>query len=162
MGPHRRQARLPDGTPTPVDLPRHDRWTALGPIFAGESLSTRVTALPGTPEANVLEMQYQTQDRGWTSLPLMESLSNCVARLDRRILRTPGNWAAFTSRSDAVIQVKCTSEGRLWLETPDPVAERSHGRRVTVEEATTQLEIPARKDRSAVAELPGVDTVPWD
>jgi hypothetical protein len=38
---------------------------------------------------------------------------------------------------------------------------RSQGRLVTVAEAATLLEILAREDRSAVAGLPGAETVPW-
>ena len=93
------------------------------------------------------------------ALPVMETLDNCVARLDRQILRAPGNWAVFSSRSGAVIQVKCTDDGRLWLETPDPATKQSPGRTVTVEEAATLLEILAREDRSAVADLSGTETV---
>ncbi|SIS03064.1 hypothetical protein [Micromonospora avicenniae] len=153
---------FPDGASTPVDQPRHDLWASLSPIFLGEDASTLVTVTAGMPEADVLEMRYQTHDRGWASLPVMEGLDSCVARLDGQILRTPGNWAVFTSRSDAAIQAKCTDDGHLWLETPDPAAKRSQGRLVTVEEAATLLHILAREDRSAMADLPGVKTVPWD
>jgi hypothetical protein len=152
----------PDGASTPIDLPRHELWARLGPVLRGEDPTGLVTVSPGTPETDVLEMRYQTEDRGWASLPRMESLDGCVARLDRHILRTPGNWAVFTSRSDAVIQVECTDDGLLWLETPDPATNRSLGRLVTVREAAALLETLAREDRSAVAELPGVETVAWD
>ncbi|WIN00660.1 hypothetical protein ACTOB_004379 [Actinoplanes oblitus] len=192
---------FPDGTTTPVDLPRHELWARLSPIFLGEErevpeapevprkpevLEGReewreserredgadrdggaqpaglATVAPGTPELDVLEMRYQTRDHGWAALPRMEALDSCVARLDHHILRAPGNWAVFTSRSDAVIQVECTEAGRLWLETPDPATKQSRGRLVSVREATTLLEILAREDRSAVAELPGVETIAWD
>ncbi|GAA4608379.1 hypothetical protein BJY16_006812 [Actinoplanes octamycinicus] len=156
---------FPDGTATPVDLPRHELWARLGPIFLGDGGDDRtglVTVAPGTPEVDVLEMRYQTEDHGWASLPRMDTLDSCVARLDHQILRTPGNWAVFTSRSDAVIQVECTEDGGLWLETPDPATQRSLGRLVTVQEASSLLELLAREDRSAVPELPGVETVAWD
>ncbi|MET8154573.1 hypothetical protein ACIBSW_07940 [Actinoplanes sp. NPDC049668] len=152
----------PDGTTNPIDLPRHDLWAGLAPIFLGESQDNLVTISPGTPEADVLEMRYQTLDRGSASLPVLETLDRCTARLDRQILRTPGNWAVFTSRSDAVIQVDCTEEGRLWLETPDPATKRSRGLHVTVQEAAALLEILAREDRSAVPDLPDAETIPWD
>ncbi|GID92441.1 hypothetical protein ACFQFC_40400 [Amorphoplanes digitatis] len=152
----------PDGTTAPVDLPRHDLWARLAPIFLGESLDDLVTVSPGTPETDVLELRYQTLDRGSASLPVLETLDRCTARLDRQILRTPGNWAVFTSRSDAVIQVECTEEGRLWLETPDPSTKRSHGLHVTVQQATTLLEILSREDRSAVTDLPDAETITWD
>jgi hypothetical protein len=153
---------FPDGASAPVDLPRHDLWARLGPIFLGADPRDLVTVFPGTPETDVLEMRYQTEDRGWASLPVLEPVGSCVARLDRQILRTPGNWAVFTSRSDAVIQVECTDDGRLWLETPDPATQQSRGLLVTVAEATALLEILAREDRSAVADLPGAQTVAWD
>ncbi|WP_433384069.1 hypothetical protein ACQPZX_23080 [Actinoplanes sp. CA-142083] len=152
---------FPSGASAPIDLPRRDLWAALGPVFRGEDLRGLVTDSPGAPERDVLEMRYQTEDRGWASLPVMEALDSCVARLDRQILRTAGNWAVFTSRSDAVIQVECTEDGELWLETPDPGAESSQGRVVSVPEAAALLEILAREDRSAVADLPGVQTVAW-
>ncbi|BCJ47971.1 hypothetical protein GCM10010168_23300 [Actinoplanes ianthinogenes] len=153
---------FPDGTPVPIDLPRHELWARLGAVFLGEDTTGLVTVAAGTPEADVLEIRYQTEDRGWASLPRMESLDSCVARLDAHILRSPGNWAVFTSASDAVIQVECTEEGGLWLETPDPDTKQSLGRLVTVAEAATLLGVLAREDRSAVADLPGVETVPWD
>lgn len=152
----------PDGIVTPVDLPRRELWARLGPVFLGADLSGLVTVTAGTPETDVLELRYQTEDRGSAELPRMETLEHCVARLDHHILRTPGNWAVFTSRSDAVIQVECTEEGGLWLETPDPDTKRSLGRVVTVKEAAALLETLAREDRSAVADLPGVEIVPWD
>ncbi|MEV6350455.1 hypothetical protein [Actinoplanes sp. NPDC051851] len=152
---------LPDGTPTPVDLPRHELWARLGPVFLGDPAAL-VTEHSGTPETDVLDLRYQTEEHGWASLPMMETLDHCVARLDRHILRTPGNWAVFTSRSDAVIQVECTAEGLLWLETPYPEEKRSHGRVVTVEEAAALLTTLAREDRSAVDDLPGVEVIGWD
>ncbi|MEU4221798.1 hypothetical protein [Actinoplanes sp. NPDC026623] len=56
----------------------------------------------------------------------------------------------------------CTDDGLLWLETPDPATKRSLGRLVTVDEAAGLLAILAREDRSAVADLPGVETVAWE
>ncbi|MFI1995259.1 hypothetical protein [Actinoplanes sp. NPDC020271] len=152
---------FPDGATVPVDLPRRELWARLGPLFRGEP-GEPVTVVAGTPEPDVLELRYQTEDRGWASLPRMESVGDCVARLDRQIRRTPGSWAVFTSRSDAVIQVECTDDGDLWLETPDPATKQSRGRVVTVAEAAGLLEILAREDRSAVDELPGAQTVDWD
>lgn len=152
---------FPDGRDAAIDLPRHELWTRLGPLFLGERADP-VTVAEGTPETDVLEMRYQTEDRGWASLPRMEALGDCVARLDRQISRTPGNWAVFTSRSDAVIQVECTDTGELWLETPDPATKQSRGRVVTLLEAASLLEILAREDRSAVDDLPGIETVDWE
>ncbi|GLW31972.1 hypothetical protein [Actinoplanes regularis] len=153
---------FPGGASAAVDLPRRDLWARLGPVFLGADPAGLVTAAEGVPESDVLELRYQTEDHDSAALPRLESLDSCVARLDRQILRTPGNWAVFTSRSDAVIQVECTDDGRLWLETPDPDTKQSLGRLVTVREATALLEILAREDRSAVAGLPGVEAVPWD
>ncbi len=153
---------FPEGTSTPIDLPRGELWTRLGPLFLGADPGELVTVAAGAPETDVLEMRYETQDRGWASLPRMEGLGDCVARLDRQILRTPGNWAVFTSRSDAVIQVECTDAGELWLETPDPATKQSRGRVVTLPEAAGLLEILAREDRSAVADLPGAEDVDWE
>ncbi|BCY10093.1 hypothetical protein [Actinoplanes sp. L3-i22] len=153
---------FPDGATVPVDLPRHDLWARLGPVFLGEDLTGLVTATPGTPETGVLEMRYQTEDVGWASLPMLETLDGCVARLDRQILRAPGNWAVFTSRSDAVVQVECTDSGKLWVETPDPDTKRSWGLLATVEEAAGLLRILAREDRSAVTDLPGAESIAWD
>ncbi|WP_436531279.1 hypothetical protein [Actinoplanes sp. HUAS TT8] len=152
----------PDGTSVPVDLPRRALWERLGPVFLGDDLTGLVTVDAGTPETDVLEMRYQTEDRGWASLPMLEALDGCVARLDRQILRAAGNWAVFTSRSDAVIQVECTESGRLWLETPEPETKRSWGLLVTVPEAAELLTILAREDRSAVATRPGAESVAWD
>lgn len=151
-----------DGAAAPIDLPRHELWAALEPIFRTDAPSTISMVRPGTPEQDVLELRYWTEDRGSAGLPLMKALGDCLARLDKQILRTPGNWAVFTSRSDVVIQVKCTDDRRLWLETPDPSTSRSRGRVVTTEEAANLLEILARQDRSGVDELPGTETIPWE
>lgn len=145
-----------------VDVPRRLAWRAFAPVFRGEDVTELATVIGGAAETNMLEMRYQTEDRGWAELPALHSVEECEARLDRHIARTPGNWAVFTSRSDAVIQVSCEAGGRLWLETPDAAAGRSRGRFVTGDEAARMLRILASEDRSAVEELGELETVSWE
>ncbi|MEU4420441.1 hypothetical protein AB0F81_07415 [Actinoplanes sp. NPDC024001] len=150
------------GTVQEVDVPRRLAWRAFAPIFRGEDVTGLETVIEGAAETDVLEMRYQTEDRGWAELPALHTLEDCEARLSRHIARTPGNWAVFTSRSDAVVQVSCEDGGRLWLETPDAAAGRSRGRFVTGDEAARMLRILASEDRSAVEELGDLETVSWD
>ncbi|NMO49929.1 hypothetical protein HH310_01790 [Actinoplanes sp. TBRC 11911] len=61
---------FPDGESTPVDQPSHELWAWLSPIFMDEDLTALVTVTAGTPEADVLELQYHALARrycaAWT------------------------------------------------------------------------------------------------
>ncbi|GAA4923424.1 hypothetical protein [Actinoplanes utahensis] len=146
----------------PIDLPRVSAWPALRTIFAGDEVVPELLTVPREPEQDLLEFTYQTVDHGWASIPLPDTLENCVARIRNQIIRTPENWAVFRSRSQAIVQVRCEDhEPPLWLETPYPEADHSLGRHVTLTEAEHLLTILAREDRSAVPELDALTTVPW-
>lgn len=153
-----------DGTPLPVDIPRLTAWPRLGPIFSGAPLpQPSELIVPGSPEQDVLGITYHTTDCGHADLPFLETLANCEKRITNHILRTPGNWAVFRSRSDAVIQLRHEDhDPPLWLETPYPDKALSRGRHVTRAEATRLLTVLAREDRSPVPDLDDLQTVPWN
>ncbi len=141
-----------------IDLPLFTLADTLGPMFLDGSPPP--APLPAGPVPGMLEMTYQTGDRGYAALPLLRPLDECTARLEKQILRHAGNWAVFAGRSGAIVQVRRDDENPvLWLETPDPAASVSRGRLVTMEEAVRMLTILAREDRSAVEELGGLETV---
>jgi hypothetical protein len=153
-----------DTTAVEVDLARLAAWDALAPLFQGEDvdLTALSTATSGEPtEADMLELTYSTQDRGYASLPVLRPLDECVARLSTQIVRSVGNVAVFESRSGVIVQVRVEDGQRLWLETPDPTLGRSRGRHVTLDEAARMLEILAGADRSAVDELGDLRTRDW-
>ncbi|MEU4421901.1 hypothetical protein AB0F81_14850 [Actinoplanes sp. NPDC024001] len=145
----------------PVDVPRLAAWPALEAIFAGREVRPADLTVAGTPETDVLDVTFQTAARGWAGAPRLDTLADALSLLTTPGLHTPGDWAAFTSRSGTVVQVRCEDDGRLWLESPDARSSRSLGRHVTVDEASRMVTILAREDRSAVAELGGLSTVSW-
>jgi len=154
-----------DGTVHPVDIPISAPWATLSPIFSGDPVDPRALAAPSHPDIaeDLLEFTYETADRGWASVPLPTTLESCLTRLRGQILRTPGNFGVFYSRSGAIVQVRRCPEDEppLWLETPYPDVGHSLGRHVTVEEAERLITILAREDRSAVPELDDLTTVTW-
>ncbi|SDT70504.1 hypothetical protein [Actinoplanes derwentensis] len=148
----------------PVDVPRLAAWAALAPIFSGDPIpSASELIVPGSPEEDVLEMTYETTDRGHAERPFLTTLESCTKRIQNHILRTPGNWAVFTSRSGAIVQVRNEDhDPPLWLETPYPDEHLSRGHHVTIPEATRILTTLAREDRTPVPDLTNLQTIPWN
>ncbi|GAA1602109.1 hypothetical protein [Actinoplanes couchii] len=155
----------PDATaaaPLPVDIPRQEVWPLLAPIFAGDPIPHANLVVPGSPEEDILEMTYQTADCGHAERPFLATLESCAKRIKNHIVRTPGNWAVFRSRSGATVQLAHEDhDPPLWLETPYPEQNLSRGRHVTVDEATRILTVLCREERSPVPDLADLQTVPW-
>jgi hypothetical protein len=150
----------PDGSPNiNVVVPRHLAWEVFSPLFHGGNPDPAAFApVASTREANLLEMTYSSRDCGHADLPVPQVLDDCLARVRNQITRDAGNFATFTARSGAVVQVLMEADGRLWLETPSPATHQVRGRHVTIDEAERMITVLARQDRSAVEELGNLET----
>lgn len=142
-----------------VAVPRHLAWEVFSPVFHGDDLDlVAVTAVAATLEPDLLEMTYSSRDRGHADLPVPQALDDCLARVRNHVARDVGNFATFTARSGAVVQLRTEADGRLWLETPDPARREARGRHVTLAEAERVITVLARENRSAVEELGVLET----
>jgi hypothetical protein len=114
---------------------------------------------------------------GATALPL--SVTYCDYTRDRReddpvpmsfeecrgllyeLVPAGDNFLTCQGRSGGVVQGMWDDGPRFWLETPDPDAECSYGRHVTLDEAAEVIRALAEDDRVVLTRLGELETVPW-
>ncbi|WP_157407226.1 hypothetical protein [Actinomadura atramentaria] len=150
-----------DGPDAAVDVPRLGAWDALGPLFLGADPANVPTDVPGEPEP-LLEITVNDATRRRSDSEMHpENLETCL-RWVRALTPEDGNFLTFEGRTGGIVQMMREDDGRLWLETPEPGARRAVGRYVEVEEAERMVEVLAREDRVAVAELGGLTEVSFD
>ncbi|TDB78798.1 hypothetical protein E1264_36435 [Actinomadura sp. KC216] len=113
------------------------------------------------PDADRLDVTYSDYAKGRNAdAPVPMTLAEARGVL-LELTPYPDNFAVFVGRSDGAAQVMWEAGPRLWLEFPDPVARRFHGRHVTMAEAEEIISVLAVEDRVALDLLPGHTTENW-
>jgi hypothetical protein len=128
--------------------------------FDGLRLLQGDTTAEAAGEPELLEVTFMSLPSGESEVAGRPMILPEVLDTVRRLPTRTGSWLSAVSRSGSVIQLHWTS-GRLWLETPHPADGTATGKEASLSEAETMLAILATEDRSAVAELDGVQTEPW-
>ncbi|MGK5552164.1 DUF6891 domain-containing protein [Actinomadura kijaniata] len=122
----------------------------------------RLDRWPGAPEAErgplTVSFHDEARERSEEEQPM--SFAACRGVL-YDLVPVPGSFLVCAGASGAVAQAVWEPGPRLWMETPDGAARRSHGRHVTPDEAVSVIRALAERDRVTLGGLGPLEVVHW-
>jgi hypothetical protein len=129
---------------------------ALVALLGGESFPPDAAQVCGEP---LVEVTYD-HSAGQRDSAVLMGVAESVRVLREMPVRT-GSWAAYAARSGAIVQHRWEPGPRLWMETPDPAANASRGRHVTIAEAEHVITALIADGTVTLADHGDLTTVSW-